>query len=195
MKTIHAPAPRSFRWTVEKYDRLVARGFLDNQHVELLDGRIIQMPPKLEPHVAGVSFAAKAAGRAFGDGFYVRREAPLRQGTRSKPEPDIAVVPGNERDYLKTGPPADALLVIEVSDRTLRYDRGKKASIYARHRIGDYWIVNLVNRQIEVHRDPIADPAHKWGFYYNSIQIFKPGETVAPLAAPQSSVVVNDLLP
>jgi Uma2 family endonuclease len=95
MKTIKAPAPRSFRWTVEKYDRLVAKGLFDKQRVELLDGRIIEMPPKLEPHVAGVSFSAQAVGRAFGDGFYVRREAPLRQGTRSKPEPDIAVVPGN----------------------------------------------------------------------------------------------------
>jgi Uma2 family endonuclease len=194
MKTL-TPAPRSFRWTVEKYDRLVSQGFFSNQRVELLDGRIIQMPPKLEPHVAGVSFAAKAAGRAFGEGFYVRREAPLRQGTRSKPEPDVAVVPGNERDYLETGPPSDALLIIEVSDRTLRYDRGKKASIYARHRIADYWIVNLVNRQVEVHRDPVVDPAHKWGFRFKSIQIFKPGEAVSPFAAAHSKIAVNDLLP
>ncbi len=94
-----------------------------------------------------------------------------------------------------TGTPTSAVLIIEVSDTTLRFDRGKKASMYAKQGIADYWIVNILGRQIEIHRDPIMDPSHKWGFRYNSIQIFKPGDTVSPLAASGVSVGVDELLP
>ena len=71
----------------------------------------------------------------------------------------------------------------------------RKASLYAKGGFADYWIVNLIDRQLEVHRDPIADPTHKWGFRYNSVQIFKPGDVVSPFAAAQSSVAVSELLP
>ncbi|HZK82202.1 MAG TPA: Uma2 family endonuclease [Humisphaera sp.] len=196
MKTAEISKPRSRRWTVEQYARLAELGFFEDERVELIDGSIIQMAAQKEPHVLGVTLAMRAASKAFGDqNYYVRPPAPLRMGRRSKPEPDVAVVAGNVRDYASKETPAGALLVIEVSDTTLRFDRGRKAAVYARNQVADYWIVNLMDRQLEVHRDPIADPTHKWGFRYDSIQIFKPGSAVSPLAALQATIAVNDLLP
>jgi Uma2 family endonuclease len=195
MPTLKAPTPRPFRWTVEKYDRLARGGFFDGRRVELIEGRIIEMPPQTEPHVLGVTLARQAAAKAFGDGYYVRPPAPIRQGERSKPEPDVAVVLGNPRDYAQRDNPPGALLVIEISDSSLRYDRGKKASLYAKHGIADYWIVNLVDRQLEVHRDPVADRAHPHGCRYANIQILKAPASIAPLAAAQAAISVADLMP
>jgi len=181
--------------TVDRYDRLAELGWFGDQRVELIEGRIVRMAAQLEPQVASVSLGAKAAARAFGAGYYVRFQAPLVQGKFSKPEPDLAVVRGSERDYLNSGTPTTALLVIEISDTTLRQDRGRKASIYARWGIADYWILNLVDRQLEVHRDPVRDRKYKMGFGYASIQVVKPGDSIAPLAAPQALIAVADLLP
>src|SRR5665213_305477 len=167
MKTIESSHIQEKRWTLREYDRLLAKGFFRNARVELIEGRIIKMAAQYEPHVASVSLTAKAVERAFGDGFWVRRQNPLRFGSRSKPEPDAAVVAGNENDFINSGTPTTALLVIEVSDSSLNYDRGRKASLYARYGIADYWIVNVVDRQLEVYRDPIADPLHRFRFRYD----------------------------
>ena len=194
--TLTAPTrPIPWRLTIERYDRMTELGWFNDQRVELIEGKIIQMPPQLEPHFAALNLAGAAARRAFGDGFYVRLQGPLLQGKLSKPEPDVAVVPGTERDYVAKGTPVDALLIIEVSDATLRYDRGRKASLYARHGIADYWILNLVDRQLEVHRKPIRDPAYRYQYRYASIQILKPGDSVSALAAPNSKITVAELLP
>jgi hypothetical protein len=122
----HSPPPpsrlasmKAWRWTVAKYDRATALGWFEGQHVELIDGKVVRMAPQLEPHAAGICLAAPVVTRAFGDGCYVRTQMPLRFGTRSKPEPDIAVVPGDPNYYVRHGTPTSALLIIEVSDRSL----------------------------------------------------------------------------
>ena len=84
---------------------------------------------------------------------------------------------------------------MEVSNRTLSYDRVAKSSLYAAGSIADYWIVNLVDRQLEVHRNPVADPTKLFGFGHSSRTIFDPGDAIAPLAAPHSPLAVADLLP
>lgn len=152
------------------------------------------MPPQLESHVAALHRSARVAAAMFGPGFYIRTQSPLRLGKRSKPEPDVAVVPGCEKDYVQSGPPTTALLLIEVGDSTLRYDRTRKASLYARFGIADYWIVNLVDRQLEVHRHPIPDAANPRRFRYDQIRVFQPGDTVSPLAMPQAQGAVSDML-
>jgi Uma2 family endonuclease len=193
--TLQLQRPRLWRMSVSRYDRLTEFGWFDDHRVELIEGKVIRMPAQAEPHVAAVSLAARAITGAFGSGYYVRVQAPLVQGRYSKPEPDAAVVPGTERDYLKTGTPASALLVIEVSDSTLTQDRGRKAAIYAGTGILDYWIVNLIDRQLEVHRNPISDRNLKWRFRYADVKILKPTDSVAPLAVPHAIVRVSDLLP
>jgi len=111
----------------------------------------------------------------------------------SDAEPDISVVPGTPRDY--TEHPTGALLVVEVSETTLAYDRGRKGSLYAAAGIQDYWIVNLVDRQLEVYRDPVPDPNESSGFRYNTRTVFLSGQSASPLAAPAASIAVADLLP
>jgi Uma2 family endonuclease len=191
---VDASQVRDYRWTVRQYDRLTVKGFFDRVHVELIEGRIIKMAPKWEPHVAGVSLTAKAIERAFGEGYWVRRESPLHFGTRSKPEADLAVVVGTENDYVNSGAPSNALLVVEVSESSLKYDRGRKASLYARNGIADYWIVNIVDRQLEIHRQSIADPLSRFRFRYSQIQTLKPGESATPLAV-GSAVAVSAMFP
>jgi Uma2 family endonuclease len=123
-----------------------------------------------------------------------RLQAPLHLGPRSAPEPDAAVVPGGPRDYTATGHPTTALLIVEVSDTTLSYDRGRKASLYARAGIADYWILNLV-QQLEVHRWPVPDPTQHYRHGYADVLILTPQDHIAPLAAPKKRVAVADLLP
>jgi Uma2 family endonuclease len=87
------------------------------------------------------------------------------------------------------------LLGVEVSDTTLAIDRGRKAGIYARAGLADYWIVNLVDRQVEVHRKPEADATSPYGYRYTEITICLARESVTPLAAPQVKIPVASLLP
>jgi Uma2 family endonuclease len=101
----------------------------------------------------------------------------------------VVIVPGSRTDYLLRHPTAaDARLVIEVSDTTLRYDRKQKQSAYARAGIPEYWILNLLHRQVEVYRDPA-------GSRYRSRTISREGEVLTPVAAPHASIRVSDLLP
>lgn len=107
----------------------------------------------------------------------------------SEPEPDVLVTPGTPDDY-SAGPPtaAESLLVVEVSDSSLRQDHGRKAETYAKAGVADYWIVNLKSRTLEVRRQPENDE-------YVSLDVYTENEPVAPLAAPQANVRVADLLP
>jgi Uma2 family endonuclease len=104
-------------------------GLFRGQRVELIGGDIVEMVAQKDTHVIGVSLAAKTIASAFGVGFWVHTQAPLNLGKKDDPEPDVAVVPGSERDYIGSQNRADALLVVEVSDTTLAYDRGRKAAV------------------------------------------------------------------
>ncbi|MGH9832619.1 MAG: Uma2 family endonuclease, partial [Blastocatellia bacterium] len=86
-------------------------------------------------------------------------------------------------------------LVVEIADGSLDFDRGEKASLYAKAGIADYWIVNLQDRQVEVYRRPMVDANARFGFNYADKMIFKEDDPVKPLAKPKASIVVADLLP
>lgn len=185
--------PRSVRWTKDEYHRLAELGCFDNRRVELLDGEIFEMPVPKIPHVIALDVTTDALRTAFGSGYWVSPQAPLDLTLTSEPIPDLFVVPGKARDY--TAHPTTALLIVEVSDTTLSHDRNRKASLYAAARIQDYWIVNLVDRQLEVYRVPVPDPSQAFGFRYSQPTILFPGDTVAPLVLPQASIAVADLFP
>jgi Uma2 family endonuclease len=185
--------PRTFRWTRDEYHRLADLGCFQDRRVELLDGEIMEMPVPKNPHVVALSLTEDAVRAAFGGAYWVRTQVPLNLGTASEPEPDLAVVPGKPRDY--TEHPATALLVVEISDSTLWLDRNRKAGLYAAAGFADYWIVNLVDRRLEVHRDPTADAAETAGFRYATRSILDPADSVAPLAAPKARVAAADLFP
>jgi Uma2 family endonuclease len=108
------------------------------------------------------------------------------------PEPDFAIRPGpisTDNDVHPT-----PLLAIEVSDSTLLYDQVVKSSLYAANGIADYWVVNLIDRQVEIYRNPVPDLSRRHGFRYSTVNTFAPGTKISPLAAPHISFDVDRLL-
>jgi Uma2 family endonuclease len=122
-----------------------------------------------------------------GADFLIRSQLPLALALRSEPEPDIAVVPGTPRVY-KDAHPSGALLVVEISDESLGYDRLRKGSLYSRAGVQEYWIVNLLESCLEVYRDAGSDG-------YRTHQVLHAGETVAPLLAPSARINIDSILP
>lgn len=190
---MQAVGQRTYRWTVEEYHQMADLGWFHDKRVELIDGEIMEMPAPKNPHVVAMSLTEDALRSAFGPGFWVRTQSPLNIGPASEPQPDVAVVTGKPRDY--TDHPTTAVLVVEISDASLSYDRNHKGGLYARAGIAEYWIVNLVNRRLEVYRGPVADAAQPFGFGYSLRTTHDPGDAVAPLAATNARVAIVDLLP
>jgi len=190
-----AERPGLHRWTRDEYERLIDHGFLDEDDpVELLDGLLLVKEPQHSRHRTSVLLVARAMERAFGEGWFVQTQSPISLDDRSEPEPDVCVVRGSPRDYVDAHPRRPALIV-EVAQLGLRLARGRKATAYARARVADYWIVNLIDRVLEVHRQPVRPgPAQRhWG--YAAIETLGADGTIAPLAAPSAGVRVADLLP
>ncbi|AGY60197.1 hypothetical protein GKIL_3951 [Gloeobacter kilaueensis JS1] len=157
--------------------------------VELLAGQIVQMAPQKSLHAATLSRAADSLREQLGGAIQVRLQLPVTLLPDSEPEPDIAVVRPDSRYYLAGHPgPADILLLVEVSDSTLDYDRGQKARIYARSGIGEYWIVDIPGERLIVLRE--ADAA---GYRQESVLTLQ--ETVIPLNFPAVSLTVAALFP
>jgi Uma2 family endonuclease len=193
-ETADVVEPRPRKWTRDEYHQLAELGLFRDQRVELIDGEIIQMAPQKEPHAASISLALEALTTAFGAGHWVRPQMPLFFDGLSEPEPDLAVVKGTPRDSVKSDNPRSALLVVEVSATTLRYDRTRKASLYAAAGIEDYWIINLIDRQLEIYRNRIADASQKFGWRYQDVTSRKLGDAISPLARPDAKIAVNDVL-
>ncbi len=188
-------AIRIHRWTRREYDRMIDRGvFGPDDRVELLDGLLVVKEPQDTPHAAAIDLVAAALRVAFAPGWLVRAQAPMAADRRSEPEPDVYVVPGAPRDYLREHP-TRPVLVVEVAHSRLRFARTRKAAIYARARVEDYWILNLVDRVLEVHHEPVRldAPGGRWG--YRSIETLGADETVSSLAASGASISVAGLLP
>ena len=196
----HTPArvltmPGRRRWSRADYYRLGELGFFDGQRVELIGGQIIEMTPEGPRHAALSEIVRRALEAVFPPGrYHVRSAKPLALGSWDEPEPDAAVVEGEPRDYLGTHP-TGAVLVVEVSDTTLAYDRGEKADLYAAAGVADYWIVSPRERIVEVCRQAAPHADSKTGYRYAERRYLTSGETMAPLAAPDRLVPVAGLLP
>jgi Uma2 family endonuclease len=192
--TFHGPTPAPRRWTRAEYYQMAELGWFRGQRVELIEGEIMVLSPQKAEHWTTTDRITDLLRSDFGSGFHVRMQGPIDFGPISEPEPDVAVVAGSRAQYA-THHPTTAVLIVEVSESSLDYDRTRKASLYARAGIADYWIVNLVNNQLEVRRDPHPDPSQPYGHGYASLTTLVPPAVVSPLAAPQVSLAVADLLP
>jgi Uma2 family endonuclease len=182
-------------WTRAEYERLVECGFFrPDEPIELVGGRLIVSEPQGSLHAVAVGLASEALRMAFGPGWVVREEKPVALDDDSEPEPDLAVVPGTHRDY-STAHPARPVLVVEVAETSLVWDRNEKGSLYARAGIGDYWVVNLLVRVLEVYRNPVRDPSAAQGWRYGSAETFAPPSTVSPHSLPGADIPVAVLLP
>jgi Uma2 family endonuclease len=148
--------PRPHRLTIDDYYRMAEVGVLSpDDRTELIEGEIIDMPPIGSRHAAAVILLTKRLNQTLGDSADARAQAPVRFLPRSQPQPDIALVSHRSDAYREAHPSAkDVLLLIEISDTTLRYDLTVKASLYATHGIPEYWVIDLVNRRAVRHRAP-----------------------------------------
>jgi Uma2 family endonuclease len=146
-----------YRFTVRQYHHLIRTGVLaENDRVELLEGWVIPKMTHNPPHDATVDLAQTALTAILRPGCRIRVQSAITTAN-SVPEPDVAVVRGAARRYLRSHPgPRDIALVVEVADATLFEDRTVKARLYARGRIPHYWIINLLDRQIEAYSRPRA---------------------------------------
>jgi Uma2 family endonuclease len=180
------------RWRREESEQLVALGFFVGERLELLDGVLAVRKPQGSSHAAMAAQIALVLAPAFGPGWHPRLHAPLALGADSEPEPDLAIVAGVPRDHLQRHP-STAALVVEIADSSLRLDRRVKSALYAQARLPEYWIANLVDGVLEVHRDPGSDPASGWT--YHARRVLDRSEVVAPLLAPTAHISVGDLLP
>ena len=179
---------RSRHWSRAAYDRAGAAGvFGPDARLELIDGEILDMTPRGSRHATGCSLAVQALQVAFSAGCYVRMQLPLALADDSEPEPDVAIVEGGVRDY-RDAHPGSALLIVEVSDDSLRRDRTVKQRLYARCEVPEYWILALADAHLEVYRDPAGDR-------YRTVVVRRAGDTVAPLSRPAAAIRVADLLP
>jgi len=183
------------RWKRVEYEKLVEQGvFGAGDRVELIDGLLIVAEPQSATHYTAIRLVDRALGRAFGEGWHTRTQAPIALDETSEPEPDVAAVRGDLRDYTAEHP-ADPVLVVEVALTSLALDRGHKASLYARAGRPEYWIVNLVDRVLEVYRDAAPSPSAPYEWHYRSMEALGAGDRVRPLAAPAAWIAVVDLLP
>ncbi|MEZ2230627.1 Uma2 family endonuclease [Microcoleus sp.] len=146
------------RLSIEQYHAMIQSGILtDDDSVELLEGWLVFKMPKNLPHRVTTRLVRTALENILPPGWYVDSQEPITL-FNSEPEPDIVVVRGDTRQYLDRHPGAeDIALIIEVSDTTLQRDRTIKKRIYARAGIAIYWIVNLVEEQVEVYSQPSAE--------------------------------------
>lgn len=164
-------------------------GFFQERRVELIEGRIIEMAPMNEPHWGMIATLPDILRDALPDNFGVGIQIPLPLGEGNEPEPDFIVYRKPQSGRIRKDNALEhTVLVIEISDATLAYDRTVKAALYAKANIGEYWIVNLKAREIEVLREPHEGK-------YGRKQVLKESESVAPLAAPDARIAVKQLLP
>ena len=168
--------------------------FSPDDHIELIDGLLVVAEPQSSYHYTAIGLVLRALTRAFGEGWTIRSQGPLALDDTSEPEPDVAVVRGDLRDYVAAHP-ADPVLVVEVTLTSLTLDRRHKSSLYARAGRPEYWIVNLVDRVLEVRRVPAPSPTAPYGWDYRVVEVVRPGDGASPLAAPTARIAVADLLP
>jgi Uma2 family endonuclease len=187
-----------YRLSVEQYHAMIRHGILkDDDPVELLEGILVQQMGKNPPHTFATQVLRDQLPPMMPAGhWFVSDQEPVTVTDDSEPEPDVFVVRGSRRDYLaqdRHPAPDDMGLVIEVSDTTLATDRGTKRRVYASANVAEYWIVNLVDRRVEVYTDPSGpcdDPVYRQQRDHN------PGDEVPVVldGAEVGRIRVDDLL-
>lgn len=183
--------PMRVRWTQSQCRAMLDAGILKGRY-ELIDGEIISKMSQNPPHACAIRLLIAWLNNLF-DALHVQCQLPISVGdadpNHNAPEPDGAVTLGTAADFAARHPgPADLLLVVEVSDSTLRSDRVAKALLYAHAGIREYWILDLADRRLLVHRQPTPNG-------YADVTVYSENEEAAALARQDAPVRVADLLP
>jgi Uma2 family endonuclease len=175
--------------TVADYHRMGEVGMLtERDRVELIEGELIAMSPIGSEHAGAVNALTRRLVQVVGERGIVAVQNPVRLDDLSEPQPDFAVLKPRPDDYRKATPcPEEVLLIIEVADSSLSYDRGVKRSLYTRHGIPEFWIVNLTAGEVEVCRAPSGDS-------YASVSHVGRAGTLEPELLPGIAIPVAVLL-
>lgn len=183
------PQPRRLRFTVDEYYKMIELGMLeDYEKAEIIEGEMIQKMPVGKRHSAVVEKLNELLRDRLGKSVSLRNRQPVRFNEYDEPEPDLAILQRREDFYSGHKPvPKDVLLLIEVSDATLKYDRDTKLTLYAEAEIPEVWIVNLPNDIIEIHQKPSVG-------IYHLTKIFKRGEKIESEILPDLQLAVDEIL-
>jgi len=178
------------RITVSEYDLMIESGvFGENDQIELLNGVIIEKMPKGTKHSSANDRASKIFYRNLGDDVIVRNQNPIWLDEFSELEPDVVLAKFKEDEYENSHPtPEEILLILEIADSTLGYDRNTKGAAYARAEIRQYILLNVQEKTLEDYREPGADG-------YQSKQTYRSGQSFNLVAFPEISFQVKDFLP
>jgi Uma2 family endonuclease len=177
-------------WTVAEYHRMAEAGIFGvDERVELLAGNIIWMIAKGTAHRSAVGRTDKLLQNRLGNRAWVSIQDPITLNEQSEPEPDIAVVKVDPLDYADHHPaPSEVYLIIEVANSSLQLDCETKAKAYSQAGITDYWVLDVVNRQLHVFREPTQTG-------YKNIVILAEDATISPLAFPDVQILISEMLP
>jgi Uma2 family endonuclease len=177
------------RFTADDYQRMGQTGILSSQdRVELIDGEVVAMSPIGPRHSACIDRATRMLVLLLRENAIVRIQSSVRLDRYNEPEPDLVLLRPRADFYASRLPgPADILLIIEVAESSMDYDREVKAPLYAGSAVPEYWVVDLNTNQLLCHADP-ADGA------YRALRYYRPGESVAPAQLPGLVIAVGDLL-
>lgn len=188
------PRPLARRWTVTEFNHMGDMGWFEGRRAFLLDGVIMEQGPMNPAHADGLTLLDVALRAAFGANYTVRVQMPLHVDQHNDPLPDLAIITGSPRSNIGRHP-TTAALVVEVSDTTLRADLTEKAERYATASVPEYWVLDVVGRELHVFRDPQPLPAGLGATAYRTHTTHAPADTVSPLAVPTAAVRIGDLLP
>jgi Uma2 family endonuclease len=178
------------RFTVQEYHLMGESGVLAaDDRVELIDGEVFSMSPIGSRHAACVTTFNEVFSESFGRRVTLWIQNPIRLGDDSEPVPDIVLLRRRDDRYVSRHPRAgDILLLVEIADSSLGYDREIKLPLYAREGVPEVWLANLDSQHIVVYTEPKPDG-------YASARIARPGEAIIPTAFPEMTIAVADLLP
>ncbi|MGB3291506.1 MAG: Uma2 family endonuclease [Phormidesmis sp.] len=178
------------RFTADDYHRMSELEILSaTERTELINGQIMTMAAKSAAHASAGSIINHFLTGLLGEKAFIQSHNPVQLNDCSEPEPDIAVVRLDPLFYSTRHPvPEDVLLLIEVADSSLQYDLEVKAPMYAAAGIADYWILDVIERELHVFRQPVGD-------YYQSHAVLAAALSVAPIAFAELEILISDMLP
>ena len=179
MKTLH-------KWSIADYHQIIESGVLEGKSVELLEGEIITVSPESPLHSSRIDTVAEYLRKILQGIAKIREAHPITLDS-SEPEPDIAVVRFEENNYATRHPYSqDIYWLVEISNKTLSKDLTEKSVIYARNGIREYWVIDLVNKNLWLHTNPQIDR------YQNRQELI--AGIINPVAFPQINIAVEKLL-
>jgi Uma2 family endonuclease len=188
MNLQYHPEPMRLRFTVDEYYKMIELGMLkDYEKAEIIEGELIKKMTIGDRHAHVVNFLTRFFIKNVSESVLVSVQNPLRISDYDEPEPDIVLSDLTKYDGKRHPRPAEVLLIVEVSDSTLKYDRDVKLSLYAESGISEVWIVNLINDIIEIHQKPSNG-------IYQFAQIKKSGEIAESVILPNLRLNVDDVL-